>query len=185
MDNATNPQHIVIRDACERLERGGIDYMLTGSMALCYFAEPRFTRNLDIVVDLKPGSSQTFAQLFQPDYYIDEDTVLKAIANRGMFNALQLNAAFKVDFIVRKMTAFHIAEFARRTHVNYAGISTWMTSKEDLIIAKLNWARDSFSDTQLRDIKNLMATGYDTDYVNQWISALSLETVFKKAQSHE
>ena len=32
-------------------------------------------------------------------------------------------------------------------------------SKEDLIISKLYWAKDSHSEQQLRDVKNLAATG--------------------------
>lgn len=36
-------QNDVLRDCGERLERLGINYMLTGSMALVYYATPRST----------------------------------------------------------------------------------------------------------------------------------------------
>jgi hypothetical protein len=35
-------------------------------------------------------------------------------------------------------------------------------SQEDLIISKLFWATDSHSELQLGDVRNLLATGYDT-----------------------
>ena len=185
MDIASNPQYIVIKDVCERLDRAGIKYMVTGSMALCYFAEPRFTRDVDIVVDLEPGESSAFVRLFSPDYYIEEAAVRNAITNHGMFNALHMKEAFKVDFILRKKSIFHHMEFVRRKHVEFNGIATWMISKEDLIVAKLNWAKDSFSEVQLRDIKNLLATGYDADYINKWVGTLGLDSVFERARRHE
>ena len=39
----------VLKDVCSRLEREGIGYMLTGSMAMNYYAQPRMTRDIDIV----------------------------------------------------------------------------------------------------------------------------------------
>ena len=35
-----------------RLERRGIPYMVTGSLALSLYAQPRFTRDIDLVVEL-------------------------------------------------------------------------------------------------------------------------------------
>ena len=39
----------VFSDVVSRLEPAGIDYMLTGSVAMKYHAEPRMTRDNDIV----------------------------------------------------------------------------------------------------------------------------------------
>lgn len=38
----------------ERLEAAGIEYMLTGSVAMAWYAQPRQTRDIDIVVELPP-----------------------------------------------------------------------------------------------------------------------------------
>lgn len=43
----------VLRDAVARLDRAGVRYMLTGSIALSYYAEPRMTRDIDLVVELE------------------------------------------------------------------------------------------------------------------------------------
>jgi hypothetical protein len=51
-------------------------------------------------------------------------------------------------------------------------------SKEDLIISKLWWAKDSRSELQLRDVKNLASTGGDTDYVDHWTSELGLQNLW-------
>jgi hypothetical protein len=181
-DLSANPQYVVVRDVCARLEGAGIPYMLTGSMALCYFAQPRFTRDIDVVVDIEPQDAASFARLFSPEYFVDEDAVRMAASRQGMFNMLHTIEAFKVDCIVRKKTILHHTQFARRVHVQFNGIDAWIVSKEDLIVAKLLWAKDSFSETQLRDVKNLLDTGCDDDYVNRWVSTLKLEPVYEKAK---
>ena len=40
----------IVRDISQRFEQVGIPYMLTGSMAMNYYAQPRMTRDIDMVV---------------------------------------------------------------------------------------------------------------------------------------
>ena len=40
----------VLRDVSRRLTSGGVAFMLTGSMAMNYYAQPRMTRDIDLVV---------------------------------------------------------------------------------------------------------------------------------------
>jgi len=72
-----------------------------------------------------------------------------AIKSQRMFNLMHLVSAIKVDLIVRKNSEYRHAEFERRKSVEFAGISTWITSREDLILSKLVWARDTDSEMQL------------------------------------
>ena len=58
----------IVRDVSARLERGGLAYMLTGSMAMNYYAQPRMTRDIDLVVALSPQDTDTVVRLFTPDY---------------------------------------------------------------------------------------------------------------------
>ena len=67
-----------------------------------------------------------------------------------MFNLMHLDSAIKVDLIVRKNSEYRHAEFERRKSVEFAGISTWITSREDLILSKLVWARDTGSERGMR-----------------------------------
>ena len=39
----------VLKDVCERLDRAGIAYMITGSVAMNYYAQPRMTRDREKV----------------------------------------------------------------------------------------------------------------------------------------
>ena len=60
--------------------------------------------------------------------------------------------------------------------------TTWIASKEDLLLSKLIWAKDSHSETQLRDVKNLASTGYDAEYVDQWTQELGLATLWQECR---
>ena len=45
----------VLKLVASRLEAVGLPYMVTGSVALSLYAEPRLTREVDLVVDLRPS----------------------------------------------------------------------------------------------------------------------------------
>lgn len=80
----------------------------------------------------------------------------------------------KVDCIVRKNSSYRRQEFERRRRICIEDFTTWIVSKEDLIISKLWWAKDSHSELQLRDVRNLAQTGCDTDYIERWTRELGL-----------
>ena len=54
----------ILRDVSQRLEAGGIEFMLTGSMAMNFYAQPRMTRDLDLVVELRAGQIDLLISLF-------------------------------------------------------------------------------------------------------------------------
>jgi hypothetical protein len=74
----------------------------------------------------------------------------------------------KVDFIVRKRDEYRRVEFERRQKVAVLDFTTYIVSKEDLIISKLWWAKGTHSELQLRDVKNLATTSCETDYIDRW-----------------
>jgi hypothetical protein len=172
----------IVRDVARRLEQGGLAYMLTGSMAMNYYAQPRMTRDIDVVVALTPKDTDAIVRLFTPDYYVARDVVSSSIAHQSLFNLIHQESVIKVDCIVRKNTPYRRAEFERRQRVTVKDFSVWIVSKEDLIISKLWWAKDSQSELQLRDVRNLLNTGCDTAYINHWTTELVLNTVWEQCQ---
>jgi hypothetical protein len=127
----------VLQDAIARLEGAGIAYMLTGSVALSYYAEPRMTRDVDLVVELSDRDAKSVVALFAPDYYVSEADVGRAIAARTMFNVLHLGKVVKLDLIVRKDTAFRRREFERRSRVQMPGFEAWIVSREKRTLSTL------------------------------------------------
>lgn len=170
----------VIRDIADKFEKAGVKYMLTGSAAMNYYARPRMTQDIDVVVALRPRDVDMFTALFERDYYVDRNAVFRAVTNESLFNVINNEAFIKVDFIVRKSTEYRRLEFERRREVAIQGVKVWIVSKEDLIISKLYWASDSHSEFQLRDVRNLLASGYDAAYLGHWTQELGLNDLLKE-----
>ena len=165
-----------------RLERSGIAYMLTGSLALSYYAQPRMTRDIDVVIELSGRDAESVAGLFATEYYVSEADVSRAIVDQGMFNVLHLDKVVKLDFIVRKDSAYRLHEFGRRQRVQLPGFEVWIVSREDLILSKLLWAKESLSELQLRDVRALLAGGADETYLQRWATELSVKDLLKRSQ---
>lgn len=155
----------VLRDVTKRLESAGFEFMVTGSMALNYYAQPRLTRDIDLVVALNQAQGQSFINLFEADYYLDRGVVSEAIKHRSLFNLIHNEAVIKVDCIILKDDTYRKEEFARRRRVKIGDFETWIVSREDLILSKLYWAKESKSEMQLRDVQNLLGPGCDMDYL--------------------
>ncbi|MDX6575319.1 MAG: hypothetical protein QOE96_1272 [Blastocatellia bacterium] len=169
----------IIRDVTARLTEAGIPYMLTGSVAMNYYANPRMTRDIDVVVALQHKDIDTIMASFEDDYYLDRNAVTRAIENQSLFNLIHNQSIIKVDFIIKKSTEYRSLEFERRNEVEIRDVRVCIVSKEDLIVSKLSWARDSHSEFQLRDVRNLLSSGYDAEYLQQWTTRLSLSELLK------
>ena len=174
----------IVRDVSQRLDAAGIGYMLTGSMAMNYYAQPRMTRDIDVVVALCREDAERVVKLFSPDYYVSREAVDSSIAHQSLFNLIHNESVIKVDCIVRKQSEYRLTEFNRRQRIRIENFETWIVSKEDLILSKLFWAKDSRSELQLRDVKNLVATGCDRAYVAPWTKELGLSNLWEEV-SHE
>ena len=164
----------LLRDIVRRLDAAGIDYMLTGSMALNCYAQPRMTRDIDMVAAFQLKDVVRIEELLGQDYYVSAHAAREAVLHQSSFNAIHQGTLIKVDFMVRKSEDYRLHEFTRRQRLRVADFELWVVSKEDLILSKLHWARESASQRQIADVENLIATGCDTDYLKAWSAALNL-----------
>jgi len=166
----------VLRDVTLRLESGGIPFMLTGSMAMNYYAQPRMTRDIDLVIEIAVHQTNVFVALFEEQYYVDRGSVARATAQRSMFNLIHNGTILKLDCIVLKNDEYHRQEFARRKRVTISDFQTWIVTREDLILSKLYWARHSKSELQFRDVKNLLSPECDMSYLQNRAELLGVKT---------
>ncbi|MGH9928466.1 MAG: hypothetical protein ACREA9_04455, partial [Pyrinomonadaceae bacterium] len=84
------------------------------------------------------------------------------------------NTVIKVDCIVLKSDAFRQGEFARRRQITLGDFQTWIVSREDLILSKLNWAKESHSELQLRDVRSLLESEVDVNYLRTHAKTLGV-----------
>ena len=157
--------------------------MLTGSMAMNYYAQPRMTRDIDVVVAISPDEVSRAAALFRPDYYVSEENIRESLAHESIFNLIHQESVIKVDCIIRKSSEYRRVEFERRQKILILDFTTFIVSKEDLIISKLSWAKDSHSELQLGDVRNMLATGYDAAYLQRWTRELGVDSLLNECLS--
>ena len=174
----------VLKIVAERLEKAGIRYMVSGSTAANYYTIPRMTRDIDVVIELDEDGIDRFVGLFEHDFYTDRKMIANEVSRQGMFNLIHNQYVMKVDFIVKKFSAYQQEAFSRRKQVFVGQYPLWFVTAEDLIISKLLWAKDSHSEMQLKDVANLMVTVDDLDvrYIETWVCELGLGQIYKEAE---
>lgn len=161
------------------LEDLGIPYMLTGSIAAAYYAEPRATRDIDLVIEV--SSEEIGALLERLDaegWYVSHEAAREALEGQGQFNAVDPASGWKVDWLIRKDRPFSRTEFGRRRRVRLADLDVPLVTAEDLIVAKLEWARRGSSELQLRDaLAILLQRGGELDrgHIERWAEDLGIE----------
>lgn len=167
----------VLRDVSRRLDSAGLAFMLTGSMAMNYYGQPRMTRDIDLVVNIRPDQTDLVIALFKEDYYVDRVAVSKAVTQRSLFNLIHNETIVKLDCIVLKNDHYRQEEFSRRKRIMLGDFQTWIVSREDLILSKIYWARDSRSELQFRDIRNLLTANCDTAYLQSRAETLGVKSL--------
>jgi hypothetical protein len=178
-------QLAVLKLVAARLDAAGIPYMITGSIAAGHYGQPRMTRDIDIVAALAPFHGGGFPAILGAEFLCDPAAIKDAIAARRTFNVIHRSAVHKLDFIVRADTDYELEKFDRRRHVEVAGQWMWMISPEDLILSKLVWTKDSPSELQIRDVRNIMALQPDLDwhYVDRWSIRLTVAALLRRLRS--
>ena len=88
----------LLLDWLRRLNRIGVAYYLTGSMASNYLGIPRTTHDLDFVVQLPATAVSRIVAEFSGDFYMAEEAVRAVHQPPHQFNAIDTRSALKVDF---------------------------------------------------------------------------------------
>ena len=169
----------LLADCLRRLNRVGLTYYLTGSMASNYWGIPRTTHDLDFVVQLPMSAVPRIVQEFSGDFYIEEAAVRAAYQPPHQFNAIDTRSALKVDFWLPKPAPFDREMLRRRMRVTLLGEPAWITTPEDGILHKLLWNRITPSDRQLGDAAGVIAVQgekLDRPYLQQWADVLGVSS---------
>lgn len=107
----------------------------------------------------REGIEELLRRLEDEGFYVSRDAVREALRRRSSFNAIDPASGWKVDWILRKDRPFSREEFERRRRVELLGMELFMVTAEDLIVAKLEWAKKGASDLQLRDALAILLRG--------------------------
>jgi len=168
----------LLRVIVAALERADVPFMLTGSMAAAAHGAGRATMDIDVVIEATADRLQALVDhLTSHGLYVSVASAREALAQESTFNVIDTLTGWKVDLIIRKSRPFSESEFARRITIDFEGLQLWVTTLEDLVVAKLEWAKLGESARQLEDVVSLLrAAGdaIDLEYVNRWVKELGL-----------
>ena len=158
----------------EALERSGLPWYVTGSVALAAYGSPRQTMDVDVVVDATREQLGSVAGALSDACYYSEPLRFE---RRMMAALIDRTGGGKVDLIVRDSDDWGRSAMARRRGWDDPALGpVWISSLEDLILAKLEWSAGS-SELQLRDCRNLLrlnAGNVDGDYLARWAGELGI-----------
>jgi hypothetical protein len=166
------------------LERLGLRYFVTGSTVTIFHGEPRFTNDIDVVVELPLNAVSAFCREFSKrDFYVSEEAAATAIRRHSQFNIIHPASGLKVGVIVPALDEFNQARFDRATRVQAgADWSAVFSSPEDAILKKMQFFRDGASDKHLRDIAGVLTTSrdrIDVAYIDAWAGRLGLTEIWR------
>ena len=166
------------------LDKLGIAYFVTGSIASMAYGEARFTNDIDIVADLSPEQVAPFTLSFpESDFYLSDVAASEAVAARDQFNIIHPDSGLKVDIIVAKRDSFDRGRFERaRPRAAAENFEAMFASPEDVILKKMDFYREGGSEKHLRDIAGILKAArfpIDHDYIAVWVARLDLADVWK------
>lgn len=176
-------QDELLRFGVEALQRLGLRYLVTGSIATVLYGEPRFTNDIDVVVILPADRIEELCRSFpEPEFYISLDSVQQAVERRGQFNIIHPASGLKLDVMVPAETPFNRSRFERARQVRLMpDLEVSFAAPEDVIIKKLEYYREGGSEKHLRDITGILivtADQVDRTYIADWADRLGLGEIW-------
>jgi hypothetical protein len=167
----------------DRLNLLGVRYMVTGSIASLFYGEPRFTLDVDIVLELSVSGAEPLCGLFPAEefYCPPVESMRTEILRpeRGHFNLIHHNSGFKADIYLRGRNELHRWALDHAIKSTIDNHDVWFAPPEYVIVRKLEYYREGHSQKHLRDIRSMLAISgpqLKHDVLLQKIADLGLES---------
>lgn len=194
LDEAAEPRPMQFlreaREVVRILDRLGIVYALSGSLASAVHGIDRYTRDANFLIEPFPGKEAAFVGELRSDYCVSDSAVREAVRSRTSFNVINTSTGFKADFFVRKDVPFETSALGRRMTLTLPDDPSQplaFHSAEDIVLLKLRWYRlgNEVSDQQWNDVLGILRTQgdrLDGVYLDQWAAELGLSDLLTRAR---
>lgn len=159
------------------IESTGISYAVCGSLSSGLHGQPRATNDADIIIAPTQEQLSKLLKSLEAGYYVSPQAVFEAMKLRSMFNVIDNELGWKADLIFRPDNPYQLSKFNRRIRAKLWGIDLWILAPEDVILSKLDWAKESGSDMQFRDVFGVIKLQWnnlDWDYLRHWAKELGI-----------
>jgi hypothetical protein len=181
--------HVEVTAAFAReLEALGVRYVIGGSIAASFWAQPRATADSDFAVDLDSVSVGALVSRLEEGWYVDPELAAEAVRRCGFFNVVHLEPFVKIDVFVPPNEGIHPNKWDRARRVDFAGSSVAVTSPEDIVLQDLDWYRrgGEVAQQQLADsIRVLQEQGdrIDDAYLDEWAERIGVADLLKRVRA--
>lgn len=180
-------QDDLLRRLVSALEKAGVPYLITGSTATMFYGEPRFTNDIDVIVQLREEHlSRLLAAFPDEEFYVSEEAARRALATGGQFNVIHPRSGLKVDLIMAATTPFDRSRFERGRRLHPASdYDAVFAAPEDVILKKLLFYREGGSDKHLRDVAGVLKISgdlIDFDYLDAWAERLGVADLWRRVR---
>ena len=170
------------------LEKAGIRYMITGSVASSIYGEPRNTLDIDLVVLPNSGQVQQFPNIFHDDEYYLPPTEVIAIESRrevnGHFNIIHHQTGLKADIYLSRNHPCLEWALAHTRRIQTVSCAINIAPPEYVILHKLGFFKESGHQRHLRDIAGIIEQqDLDDSYLSQQVESLSLISEWQAARA--
>jgi hypothetical protein len=170
------------------LEKLGIPYFISGSLASTLYGMEGTTQDADIIADLRAEHVQPFVASLKNEFFLDEPMITESILTNSNFNIIHRESMFKVDVFIPLPRPFHQSQLARvhvQTFLGNPEVSARFASAEDTILSKLEWYRQrgEVSESQWRDVLGVLRTkagALDLDYLRMWGKELKVSDLLEQ-----
>jgi len=165
------------------LERIGIRYLVTGSVAATLYGEPRATHDIDLIAILRATDAARLAEAFPARaFYLPPAEVIATEAAReghGHFNVIHSETGLKADVFLAGRDPLHEWAFQHARDYPIGAMRVRVAPPEYVILRKLEFYREGGSEKHLRDIRSMLGLSselLDRDALMDWIRRLGLES---------
>ena len=166
------------------LEKLNIPYMVVGSVASSAYGEPRFTLDIDIVIEIRTDQVNAFCEAFpENEYYVSPEAAMDAVCRGSQFHVIHSSSGGKVDFMIAPKDMWGRTQFSRREmRAILPDQQGYVARPEDIILSKMRYYQEGGSEKHLRDITGMLkVSGQEIDraYVARWAEQLGVTEIWQ------
>ena len=169
----------------DRLEQAGIRYVITGSVAVIVYGDPRMTHDIDLVVEMQRSQVKKLIEAFPEDQFycppVEALAVECARSTRGHFNIIHHATGFKAD--IYPVGNDHLLAWAINNAklFDFGGMQIRVAPPEYVIVKKLEYYKEGHSHKHISDIRGVLEASSDLivmEKLNELITQMGLRDVW-------
>jgi len=180
------------RQLVEALDRRGIPYLVSGSIASGIHGIYRASLGVHLVAGLPPAQAQVaeFVRELGGDFYADPEAMQDALRAERSFNLIHFATSYKFDIFPLLRDPYQQMQFSRRV-VREIVLETQtlivpVATAEDTLLMKLVWFRSGgeVSERQWNDVRGIVAVqggSLDREYLIRWAAHLKVSDLLEEA----